>query len=407
MSEEIRVKVHSYGNGRALSLVYIDPVTGKKVAKSVKAYGKLTSEEAMDWRIAERLAGELEKELQAGRFASPSRITWLEFRERCTAEKLSAMPTSSQVAYTVALDHLGRVVAPDRLCKLTPQVMSRFVADLRKEGMKPNTINRHLRHVKACLRWAERQGMMSKAPAIEMVKAVKGQSFAKGRPLSGEEFDRMIAASAKVRPHDAPAWQRLLTGLWLSGLRLSEALALDWEEGLFCLDMTGKHPVFRIEGAGQKSRRAELAPATPDFCEWVLKTFPASERKGRVFKVVDHKTGKPLCVQQVGRLIGRIGERAKVVICKDEDQFATAHDLRRSFCTRWAKRVMPATLQRLARHANIQTTLTFYVAQNAADIASDLWAGWGTKDGNNPAVGNKSGNTALETSEGVKANDRT
>ena len=39
MSEEIRVKVHSYGAGRALSLVYIDPVTGKKVAKSVKAYG--------------------------------------------------------------------------------------------------------------------------------------------------------------------------------------------------------------------------------------------------------------------------------------------------------------------------------------------------------------------------------
>ena len=169
-------------------------------------------------------------------------------------------------------------------------------------------------------------------------------------------------------------------------------------------DVTAKHPVFRIEGAGQKSRRAELAPATPDFCEWLLTTFPESERHGRVFKVVDLKTGKPLSVQQVGRLIGRIGERAKVVISKDDGQFATAHDLRRSFCTRWAKRVMPATLQRLARHANIQTTLTFYVSQNAADIASDLWAGWG---GNNRPVGNISGNIAQETSEGVKVSDRT
>ena len=133
----------------------------------------------------------------------------------------------------MALDHLGRVVTPDRLCKLTARVMSRFVADLRQEGMKATTIARHLRHVKACLRWAERQGMMTKAPAIEMPKLPKGQSFMKGRPITAEEFDRMLAIVEKVRPQDAAAWKNLLNGLWLSGLRLSEALALDWEEGLF------------------------------------------------------------------------------------------------------------------------------------------------------------------------------
>jgi integrase len=398
MSEDIRVKVHSYGKGRALSLVYRDPVTGKKIAKSSG-----TTDEGK----AERLAGELEKELQAGRYAAPSRITWQEFRDRCDTEKLGGMPASSQVAYTVALNHLGRVVAPDRLCKLTAPVISRFIADLRKEGMKPTTIARHLRHIKACLRWAERQGMMSKAPAIEMPKLVKGQSFMKGRPVTTEEYERLLLAVPKVRPQDAELWQQLLTGLFLSGLRLSEALTLDWEEGLFCLDLSGKHPVFRIEGAGQKSRRAELAPATPDFCEWVLTTFPAAERTGRVFKLTDPRTGKPLSVQQAGRTITKVGKRAKVVISKEEGRFATAHDLRRSFCTRWSKKVMPAVLQRLARHANITTTLTFYVAQNAADIASDLWASWASDSGNNAAPGNKTGNIAQETTQGVKASDRT
>ena len=55
-------------------------------------------------------------------------------------------------------------------------------------------------------------------------------------------------------------------------------------------------------------------------------------------------------------------------------QFATAHGLRRSFGTRWAARVKPATLQRLMRHRDIKTTMDFYVDQDADDIATELWA---------------------------------
>jgi hypothetical protein len=56
MREEIVVKVNSYGPGRPLSLVYFDPISGKKKAKSAGT---------TSWREAERLAGELEKELRA------------------------------------------------------------------------------------------------------------------------------------------------------------------------------------------------------------------------------------------------------------------------------------------------------------------------------------------------------
>ena len=62
-------------------------------------------------------------------------------------------------------------------------------------------------------------GLLTKAPAIEMPKVVKGQTMMRGRPITAEEFDRMLAAVPKVRPHDAPAWDRYLTGLWWSGLR--------------------------------------------------------------------------------------------------------------------------------------------------------------------------------------------
>ena len=93
-----------------------------------------------------------------------------------------------------------RIIDPDRLAKLTPQVMSQFQAEARKEGMKATTLARHLRHIKAALRWGERQGLMVKAPAIEMPKLAKGQSLAKHRPVTAEEFDRMIAGGPQGSP---------------------------------------------------------------------------------------------------------------------------------------------------------------------------------------------------------------
>ena len=68
-----------------------------------------------------------------------------------------------------------------------------------------------------------------------------------------------------------------------------------------------------------------------------------------------------------------IGRRAKVVVNKAEGKFASAHDLRRSFGTRWASKVKPATLQLLMRHKSIETTLKYYVAQDADDVADELW----------------------------------
>ena len=56
------------------------------------------------------------------------------------------------------------------------------------------------------------------------------------------------------------------------------------------------------------------------------------------------------------------------------DKFATGHDFRRSFGTRWARRVMPAELKLLMRHASIETTMKYYVGIEADDIAAGLWA---------------------------------
>ena len=54
-------------------------------------------------------------------------------------------------------------------------------------------------------------------------------------------------------------------------------------------------------------------------------------------------------------------------------KYASAHDLRRSFGDRWAKRVMPAELKEMMRHESIETTLRYYVSSNAERTAETCW----------------------------------
>ncbi len=398
MTDQIKVTISSYGPGRNLVMRYTDPITGKRIARSAETANRAE---------ANKMAGVWQDELTSGRFVASSRMTWQEFRERCEDEKLAAMPESSQTAYGVALDHLERILAPDRVAKLTAQAMSTFQSRARKEGMKPTTIARNLRHIKACLRWGERMKYIPKAPTIEMPKLPKGQSLAKHRAVTAEEFDRIVDAVPKVRKHDAAAWIRLLNGLWLSGLRLGEAVILDWNDGPFVFNTTGKHPAFYIEAVGQKSREPEIAPTTPEFCEWVLAETPQTLRQGRVFPIVDPRTGKNLGDKQVGNIIRDIGKVAGVVVSSGERTVikkgkrvtehykacAGAHDLRRAFCSRWSRKVMPAVLQRLARHGDISTTMKYYVQLEADDIGADLWSSYWSENGNGSSLGNTFGNT--------------
>ena len=171
------------------------------------------------------------------------------------------------------------------------------------------------------------------------------------------------------------------------------------------IDFSGRRPVFRIRGEAQKSGRDEILPMTPDFAEWLQSTFPEAERTGRVFGMVG-LDGEPSTPELISETVTTIGRRAGVVVSRKEKtdrktgkaieavKYASCHDLRRSFATRWANRVKPATLQLLMRHADIQTTMKYYVAQDADEVADELWAGYKpATPGKNVENGNTYGNT--------------
>ena len=83
--------------------------------------------------------------------------------------------------------------------------------------------------------------------------------------------------------------------------------------------------------------------------------------------------------QRAYHVIATIAKRAGILVKPHEKKFASARDLRRSLGTRWAKRnIAPAELRKFIRHTRLETTLEFHVLIDADDLASHLWANYGS-----------------------------
>lgn len=403
--QEISVKVTKYADRENLVMYYRDPVTEKLVTRSA---------ETSNPKLAAKAAGKWENQLREGRYQSSRGLTWAQFRERYEQEKGVTLSLHAQQTAAAAFNHLETLIAPKKLGSLTAGLLSKFQTELRNYRRKESTgtdadgeptyrlmalsetsIGAYLTYLKAALGWAVKMKLLREVPEIEMPQQAKGRTMMRGRPITGEEFDRMIATVPAVRPNDAPAWERLLRGLWLSGLRIEEATIVSWDpDAGFSIDLTGRRPRFRIYAEAHKGRRDQFLPMTPDFAEFILAT-PEAERHGLVFKVTSQTSGNQMSLKRIGRAIGVIGEKAGAVVNKEAQKYATAHDFRRAFGSRWARQVAPAVLKQLMRHKSIDTTMKYYVDLDADDVADALWS--------KHAPINKSFNTApSEAPEGEK-----
>lgn len=168
-----------------------------------------------------------------------------------------------------------------------------------------------------------------------------------------------------------------------------------------------------ITGGTEHTR--DMPPVTPDFAAWLLQT-PEANKYGRVFEIRGAKPGRPMSSKRVARIITKIGQKVGVVVNRETKKvkeriningkdtgrtrlvdteaikYASAHDLRRAFGTRWAKRVMPAVLKQLMRHSSIGTTMAYYVEIDTNEVAARLWADHAPSDPEGTILGTSATN---------------
>ncbi len=393
MTREIRVCVSKFGDRPTFQLQWKDPVTGKKRTQTTDI---LTSTGTRGRRAAERLAGDLEKQLQEGLARIPTKLSWEAFRGRYEREVVPSLAKQTGAKIKTVFNHLDAVLKPQRLHDMTEERISYFAASLREGGASETTIKSYLAHLKAMLNWAVEQKLLRARPAFPKVhrkKKSSGQTPMKGRAPTDEEFDRMMkAVPTVVGEAAAPEWRQYLRGLWLSGLRLQESLDLHWNRqgGLTPIFPADGRPMLLIPADLEKGHTDRILPLAPEFAIYLLETA-AEERTGPVFKLSNTRgETRRLGARRVSEIVSEIGKAAGVCVhadAKDPEKvkYASAHDFRRAFGQRWASRIMPAQLKELMRHASIETTLRYYVGTNAERTADACWEAYeracGTHEG--------------------------
>jgi integrase len=402
MGHRTHVQVVRYPNRATFQLRWTDPVTGRTKTKTTDVPAVESRR-----REAERLAGELQADLRNNHDVSPARYGWKTFRERYESEIAPGLAASSQQKIGVVLDRLEKEIKVQRLADLDATRISKFVSILRQSGLRPSTIDSYCGHLKAVLQWAEDQGLIGKRPKFPSnprKRKTNMRTPAKGRPITGEEFERMLAAIPKVvAAGDVADWEWYLRGLWWSGLRMAESLQLSWDDlsRIYPVGLDGDAPMLSIPAELEKGHQDRLIPMATEFAE-MLQAVPEEQRTGPVFPLYGRNAGRGksesprrlLAPHRVSELVSAIGEKAGIVVQRDpldpkRMKYASAHDLRRSYGERWADRVEAVVLMEMMRHANIQTTLKFYVTRNARRSAEAIRRGYLASQAG--AVGSKTG----------------
>ena len=369
MVDPLKVRIVKRQSRKYWEAEFTDPRTGERKRLSLKTVNK---------REAEREAGRLEEKLREGQWIATRRTKWKDFRSKYEAEGMFDLAPATVQIFSNAATKLERLVRPATLQSLTEDKLNSFTALCISEGLSKHTVGAYLRHLKAALRWAVSQKLLLECPIFRMPKGTSSGK-AKGRAVTGEEFERMLEAVPKVvEKEQVESWTFLLKGLWWSGLRLGEALKLSWNDPKeLMVDLSGKRPFLRIQAHSEKGKKDRILPLAPEAAK-LLQTVPENEREGLVFKLKWKRNhGKPVRVDTVSPIICKVGKKAGVRV--SETKTASAHDLRRSFGLRWADRVKPYILQQLMRHASIETTLTFYVQSDADDTAEAVWSAYSEK----------------------------
>jgi integrase len=356
--KRIVVWVQNMGDRPHLTLQWHDPVTGARKSKTAGTCNPLD---------AERARADLEYELNNGLHQQADRMSWERFRELFEAEFVAARRPNTRENYAAMFDAFERLCHPKSLRSVTGRVVSQYAAALREEpgrargskGQAPSTIRQRLALLHTALKWAVNQQLLPELPRFPAVKVPKK----KPQPVPVELFERLLAKAP-----DANMRAFLLAG-WLGGLRLAEAVALEWEpcETAPYLDLARDRIVFPAEHV--KAAEDQWVPLDPDL-RAALEVLP---REGaRVFRFVA-RNGRPICLTAVGERVIYLARKAGVKL--------TMHSLRRGFGCRYAGKVPAQVLQKLMRHSNIALTMNYYA--NVDEAAMDAVLGGRRNAGRN------------------------
>lgn len=255
--------------------------------------------------------------------------------------------------YEWAAGRLKDAFGNRELTALTPNDIAQAIARWKATGMKTWTVRKILTPLVGALKVAMREGWITSNPADRLLPHERPKADQRDmRCLTPDEIEVLLDAV------DGPGWRKpLFATLVFTGLRISEALALTWD------DVNGSVRV--VEGKTQAAERSVMLIPTLDM---ILKKHRLAQPPGTSLVFVT-STGNP--VQRHGAL-----KALKVAEKKAGLPDYTLHELRHTFASILiANGESVALVADQMGHANPAITLSTYAklfdAQKNVEAARD------------------------------------
>lgn len=325
MNDDPRVYVESRlrkDKSKSYRIKWFDPSTGKRGTMTVR-----------DQKRAEYERARLIKDLTDGTHKDVRRISWNEF----VADDVSKIKGKENRAKTKrALERFGELCNPVSPRRVTFVMLETFVAELQDCRLKPATINLDLRCLRAGLNRAVKRGYLAEHPFDTCL--FQAEQEKPPRIITAQEESAILEAAQEL--YGFRMWSFVHMCLNTGGRNHSEVIPLEWSR--VNLDKRDGHVHF----SNTKSHYDRIIPLRADTID-VLQRLKAQTLK----------TGGPFIGMHnnLNRKWGRIKRAAGV------DSVIVMHDLRKTFITRLIRANVPLpTVQKLAGHRDIKTTLKYY-----------------------------------------------
>ncbi|WP_439635877.1 tyrosine recombinase XerC [Oceanicaulis sp.] len=277
-------------------------------------------------------------------------VSHLEGERRLSPRTVEAYHRDLSGLFEFLTGHLGGALTLKTLSQLTSADWRAWLADRRRDGVGPRTLQRGLSAARTFYGYGRRRWGLDN-PALGLVESPKAPRR-QPRPVS-ESAAKSLLKEARLGAAEPWIGQRdaaVLSLLYGCGLRISEALAL-----------TGRdHPlpdVLRVTGKGGKSRIVPVLPIVRQAVSAYVDACPYQiERDDPLFRASRGGALQPRAMQTAMQTLrSRLGLPAS----------ATPHALRHAFATHLlAHGGDLRAIQDLLGHASLSTTQIY------ADIES-------------------------------------
>jgi len=266
-----------------------------------------------------------------------------------------------------------------RLSDLTPEVVTRWMGQLRGRKLSARSVNRRLAAVRQLGRWLRRARRLAFDP-FDGVKPLNDKTDRRHvrRALTAVEITRLLDA-ARERPLEAARAARTRTGLTeleverlerigqtralIYALALGTGLRRGELQRLRHADVDLESGMLTVPAISAKAKREQRVPLRKDLCER-LRTFVAHSALGETTSPV-FPTGSFPAIRTFWKDL----EYADIPRRDEDGRVVDFHALRTTFVSGLAAAgVHPRVAQALARHSSVDLTMSAYTDLSLLDL---------------------------------------